>query len=195
MVRTSRPLVERMTLVWHDWFATSNEGVGSQPLMIGQNELFRGQALGGFDRLLLDVTHDPAMLLWLNGTENVKEAPNENYGREMMELFTLGAERGAYSEEDVRQQARSLTGWQNRWSKTRGEDRLPLRPGRARRRRQARLRLERRVSAGRTPAGSASPTRCTPPSSSRSSGRTSSPPHRIPRRWPGSRRSTRPATR
>jgi hypothetical protein len=121
MVRTSRPLVERMTLVWHDWFATSNEGVGSQRLMIGQNELFRSHAVGVFDRLLHDVTRDPAMLLWLNGTQNVKDAPNENYGREMMELFTLGADRGAYTEEDVRQQARSLTGWQNRWSKTRGE--------------------------------------------------------------------------
>jgi Protein of unknown function (DUF1800) len=120
MVRTSRPLVERMTLVWHSWFATSNEGVGSQRLMLGQNELFRSHALGTFDRLLLDVTHDPAMLLWLNGVENVKGSPNENYGREMMELFTLGAERGAYTEDDVRQQARSLTGWQNRWSKRRG---------------------------------------------------------------------------
>ena len=101
----------------------------------------------------LDVTHDPAMLLWLNGTENVKGAPNENYGREMMELFTLGADRGAYTEEDVRQQARSLTGWQNRWSQPRGDDRLPLRPGRARRRRQARLRLERPLQlGGRLPA-------------------------------------------
>ncbi len=61
------------------------------------------------------------MLLWLNGTENVKDAPNENYGREMMELFTLGADRGAYTEEDVRQQARSLTGWQNRWGRSRGD--------------------------------------------------------------------------
>ncbi len=115
MVRTSRPLVERMTLVWHDWFATSNEGVGSQKLMIQQNQLFRSHFLSPFDQLLLRVTANPAMLLWLNGTQNVKEAPNENYGREMMELFTLGADRGAYTEEDVRQQARSLTGWQNRW--------------------------------------------------------------------------------
>jgi uncharacterized protein (DUF1800 family) len=121
MVRTSRPLVERMTLVWHDWFATSNEGVGSQRLMLGQNALFRSHALGTFDRLLLDVTRDPAMLLWLNGTQNVKGSPNENYGREMMELFTLGADRGAYTEEDVRQQARALTGWQNRWSRVRGD--------------------------------------------------------------------------
>ena len=121
MVRTSRPLVERMTLVWHDWFATSNEGVGSQRLMLNQNELFRSNALGNFQQLLVAVTKDPAMLLWLNGTENRKDAPNENYGREMMELFTLGADRGAYTEDDVRQQARSLTGWTNNWSKRRGD--------------------------------------------------------------------------
>ncbi len=121
MVRTSRPLIERMTLIWHDWFATSNDGVGSQRLMLNQNELFRSHALGHFDELFLAVTHDPAMLLWLNGTENVKGSPNENYGREMMELFTLGADRNAYTEDDVREQARSLTGWQNRWSKRRGD--------------------------------------------------------------------------
>jgi len=121
MVRTSRPLVERMTLVWHDWFATSNDGVGSQRLMLRQNQLFRSHALGSFARLLLDVTHDPAMLLWLNGTENDKDAPNENYAREMMELFTLGADRGAYTEHDVREQARALTGWRNRWSAGRGD--------------------------------------------------------------------------
>ncbi|HWB23560.1 MAG TPA: DUF1800 domain-containing protein [Gaiellaceae bacterium] len=121
MVRTSRPLVERMTLVWHDWFATSNEGVGSQALMLAQNELFRRNALAPFNDLLLGVTVDPAMLLWLNGTDNVKGSPNENYGRELMELFTLGADRNAYTERDVREQARSLTGWQNRWSKGRGD--------------------------------------------------------------------------
>src|SRR3954452_6118853 len=115
MVRTSRPLVERMTLVWHDWFATSNAGVGNQRLMLQQNALFRTHALGSFEQLLVDVTKDPAMLLWLNGTENSKSSPNENYAREMMELFTLGADRGAYTERDVREQARSLTGWQNRW--------------------------------------------------------------------------------
>jgi hypothetical protein len=121
MVRTSRPLVERMTLVWHDWFATSNAGVGDQGLMLQQNNLFRKHGLGRFDQLLLSVTANPAMLLWLNGTENTKDAPNENYAREMMELFTLGANRGAYSERDVREQARSLTGWTNRWSRRRGD--------------------------------------------------------------------------
>jgi len=121
MVRTSRPLVERMTLVWHDWFATSNDGVGSQKLMLRQNDLFRLHAVGSFERLLLDVTKDPAMLKWLNGTENRKGAPNENYGREMMELFTLGADRGAYTERDVREQARALTGWQNDWKRSLGD--------------------------------------------------------------------------
>jgi uncharacterized protein (DUF1800 family) len=121
MVRTSRPLVERMTLVWHDWFATSNDGVGSQKLMLKQNQLLRSHALGSFEQLLLDVTRDPAMLLWLNGTSNSKDSPNENYAREMMELFTLGAERGAYSERDVREQARSLTGFQNKWKQGLGD--------------------------------------------------------------------------
>ena len=120
MVRTSRPLVERMTLVWHDWFATSNAGVGSQALMLKQNDLFRRRALGSFKDLLLDVTHDPAMLLWLNGVQNTKDEPNENYARELMELFTLGANRGAYSERDVREQARALTGFRYSWARGRG---------------------------------------------------------------------------
>jgi hypothetical protein len=116
MVRTSRPLVERMTLVLHDWFATSNDGVGSQRLMLQQNALFRTHALGSFHNLLRDVTHDPAMLLWLNGSDNSKWSPNENYAREMMELFSLGADRG-YTEQDVRQQARALTGFRNDWKR------------------------------------------------------------------------------
>jgi uncharacterized protein (DUF1800 family) len=120
MVRTSRPLVERMTLVWHDWFATSNAGVGSQRLMLNQNDLFRQHGLGSFHDLLLKVTSDPAMLLWLNGSGSEKKAPNENYGREMMELFTLGAGRG-YGEADVRQQARALTGFVNDWKRGRGD--------------------------------------------------------------------------
>ena len=114
MVRTTTPLIERMTLIWHGWFATSNQGVGSQQLMLNQNQLFRTNALGSFSDLLQGVTSDPAMLVWLNGDQNVKSAPNENYGREMMELFTLGADRGAYTETDVREQARALTGWRGR---------------------------------------------------------------------------------
>jgi uncharacterized protein (DUF1800 family) len=119
MVRTSRPLVERMTLVWHDWFATSVDGVGSQKLMLDQNKLLRRLALGSFETMLKEITKDPAMLLWLSGTDNSKWSPNENYARELMELFTLGAGRG-YTERDVREQARALTGFANDWRKGAG---------------------------------------------------------------------------
>jgi uncharacterized protein (DUF1800 family) len=111
MVRSDQPLVERMTLIWHDWFATSNATVASQRLMLDQNALFRRHALGSFKDLLTGVTQDPAMLVWLNGIENRRDAPNENYARELMELFTLGADRDAYTETDVRQLALALTGW------------------------------------------------------------------------------------
>jgi uncharacterized protein (DUF1800 family) len=120
MVRTTKPLHERMTLVWHDWFATSRDGVDSTRLMLRQNQLFRRTGLGSFLELLLEVTKDPAMLLWLSGVDNEKDAPNENYARELMELFTLGADRGAYTERDVREQARALTGWRNSWGETLG---------------------------------------------------------------------------
>jgi uncharacterized protein (DUF1800 family) len=113
MVRGNQPLVERMTLIWHDWFATSNQKVASQSLMLNQNQTLRTRALGSFRDLLLDLTHDPAMLLWLDGVKNTSRAPNENYGREVMELFTLGWSNG-YTETDVREQARSLTGWRVR---------------------------------------------------------------------------------
>ena len=116
MVRTDQPLVERMALVFHDWFATSNASVSKQQQMIDQSNLFRAACFGSFLDLFKAVTVDPAMLQWLNGAENTKQAPNENYGREMMELFSLGADRGAYTEDDIREQARALTGWRNDWS-------------------------------------------------------------------------------
>jgi uncharacterized protein (DUF1800 family) len=116
MVRSDQPLVERMTLIWHDWFATSNSDVNSQQLMRDQNELLRSRALGDFGELLRDVTIDPAMLIWLSGISNARWSPNENYAREMMELFTLGADRGAYTEADVRDLARALTGWRASWT-------------------------------------------------------------------------------
>ncbi len=116
MIRTTQPLVERMALVFHDWFATSIEGVSKQQQMLDQSNLFRSACFGSFFDLFKAVTVDPAMLQWLNGNENRKSAPNENYAREMMELFSLGADRGAYSEDDIREQARALTGWRNDWS-------------------------------------------------------------------------------
>jgi len=118
MVRSDQQLVERMTLIWHSWFATS-EQASNAALMIKQNWTLRRNALGNFHQLLSDVTIDPAMLLWLNGNTNNKYSPNENYGREMLELFTLGADRG-YNEDDVVQNSAALTGWTNDWNDTVG---------------------------------------------------------------------------
>ena len=118
MVRSNQQLVERMTLIWHSWFATSIDGA-TAALMLAQNRMMRARALGNFHDLLVKVTRDPAMLLWLSGTANTKWSPNENYGREVMELFTLGADRG-YTQQDVHQQARALTGFTNDWSDGRG---------------------------------------------------------------------------
>jgi len=129
MVRSNRQLVERMTLVWHDWFATSNAGVGSQKWMLNQNAFMRKYALGSFESLLLGVTRDPATLIWLNGRDNTKWDPNENYARELMELFTLGAGLG-YTEDDVREQARALTGWRNDWQDGLGDVNFRYDPGR-----------------------------------------------------------------
>jgi uncharacterized protein (DUF1800 family) len=116
MVRSNQPLVERIALVFHDWFATSLAGVSKQQQMIDQSNLFRARGFGSFLDLFKAVTVDPAMLQWLNGHENRKGAPNENYGREMMELFSLGADSGAYTETDIREAARALTGWRSDWS-------------------------------------------------------------------------------
>jgi uncharacterized protein (DUF1800 family) len=112
MVRSQRPLVEKMTLFWHDHFATSDQ---QTPLMLRQNKMLRGRALGSFPALLTAVTADPAMQLFLSLADSDKSAPNENYARELMELFTLG--RG-YSERDVREAAKALTGFQSHWSRS-----------------------------------------------------------------------------
>jgi len=120
MVRSDQQLVERMTFIWHDWFANSNEKVGSQQRMLDQNNLFRANALGSFHDLFLAVTTNPAMLVFLDGIYNDKYEPNENYAREMMELFSLGADRGAYTETDIREMARALTGWSAEWTQSSG---------------------------------------------------------------------------
>jgi uncharacterized protein (DUF1800 family) len=109
MLTTQRPLQEKMTLFWHIHFATANFKVGDAVLMLQQNDLFRDNALGNFESLLRQVTRDPAMLIWLDNRANRKGAPNENYAREVMELFTLGI--GNYTDEDVKQAARAFTGY------------------------------------------------------------------------------------
>jgi hypothetical protein len=114
-VRSDQPLVERMALIFHDWFATSNSDVNNASMMLDQADLLRSHGLGSFTDLLRDVTVDPAMLIFLSGIYNRRNAINENYAREVMELFTLGADRGAYTETDVRELARVLTGWTADW--------------------------------------------------------------------------------
>jgi uncharacterized protein (DUF1800 family) len=120
MVRTQAPLIERMTLSWHDWFACSNEGVNSQRMMINQNWTLRNLGLSTFPRLLTAITVDPAMQLYLSLAGSTKGDPNENYARELQELFTLGVGNG-YTEDDVREQARALTGWTYTWNADTGQ--------------------------------------------------------------------------
>ncbi|WP_435007357.1 DUF1800 domain-containing protein [Tundrisphaera lichenicola] len=108
MIHTPRPLLERMTLFWHDHFATSIVKVSNPSAMQRQNALLRANALGNFKELLDQVGKDPAMLIWLDATANRRARPNENYAREVMELFSLG--RGHYTESDIREAARALTG-------------------------------------------------------------------------------------
>jgi len=109
ILTTRRPLVEKMTLFWHDHFATSVKKVDNAGLMLAQNEILRENALGNFRTLLKEVSKDPAMMFWLDNQLNIKGKPNENFGREVMELFTLGI--GHYSEKDVQEAARAFTGW------------------------------------------------------------------------------------
>jgi uncharacterized protein (DUF1800 family) len=103
------PLREKLTLFWHSHFATSNRKVNDVALMLQQNELLRRHALGNFADMLEGTIGDPAMLVWLDGAASRRERPNENFAREFLELFTLGP--GHYTEVDIRQAARALTGW------------------------------------------------------------------------------------
>ena len=103
------PLREKLTLFWHGHFATSQKKVESVALMDQQNETLRSHALGGFAKLLEAIIADPAMLVWLDGGTSKKGKPNENFGREFLELFTMGA--GHYQERDIREAARAFTGW------------------------------------------------------------------------------------
>lgn len=109
MVSADHGLTERMTWFWHGHFATSLQKVKSASMMLGQNEKLRTDALTTFDKLAHAMIVDPAMLVWLDGNDNVVGVANENLAREFMELFSLG--HGAYSEDDVREAARALTGW------------------------------------------------------------------------------------
>ena len=109
MINTPRPLEEKMTLFWHNHFATAIYKVRSPYLMFRQNQLLRSKGMGKFRDLLMGITEDPAMLIWLDGARSRKSSPNENYGREVMEVFTIGL--GNYTEDDVKAAARAFTGY------------------------------------------------------------------------------------
>jgi hypothetical protein len=109
MLQGGHPLREKMTLFWHNHFATSIAKVQSPALMFRQNVLLRIHALGRFSTLLQAISRDGAILVWLDSNRNQKGKPNENYARELMELFSLGV--GHYTEKDIREAARAFTGW------------------------------------------------------------------------------------
>ena len=109
MVKSPDPLGERLTLLWHNHFATSNRKVNNLIWMREQNEIFRAGCHRSFGELLSSVLKHPAMLTWLDADANRKGHPNENMARELLELFTLGI--GNYTETDVLNSARALTGW------------------------------------------------------------------------------------
>lgn len=108
MAETARPLEEKMTLFWHSLLTSGLDKAGPEQLFT-QNQLFRSKALGNFDDLMKAVSKDPAMMIYLDTETNRVGKPNENYARELMELFTTGI--GHYTETDVRESARSFTGW------------------------------------------------------------------------------------
>jgi uncharacterized protein (DUF1800 family) len=109
MLQGGHPLREKLTLFWHNHFATSLVKVQNPALMFRQNCLLREHALGRFGPMLQAISRDGAMLVWLDSNSNTKGKPNENYARELMELFSLGV--GNYTEKDVREGARAFTGW------------------------------------------------------------------------------------
>jgi uncharacterized protein (DUF1800 family) len=110
MLDGPHPLREKITLFWHNHFATSIAKVNNPGYMFGQYELMQRNALGNFRTMLQEMSKDPAMMVWLDTVQSKKGQPNENYARELMELFSLGI--GNYTEKDIREAAKSFTGWE-----------------------------------------------------------------------------------
>ena len=109
MITTHNPLEEKIVLFWHGLFATGYAKLNQARSHLNQIEMFRKNGLGAFDELLIELSKDPAMLFWLDNNDNHNGAVNENYGRELLELFSMGI--GNYSEDDVKAAARAFTGW------------------------------------------------------------------------------------
>ena len=109
MINTQRPLEEKMALFWHQLFATGNSKVDNPPELTQQIEMFRRCGLGSFRDLLVELARSPAMIFWLDNNGNHRGAINENWGRELLELFSMGV--GNYSEDDIKEASRAFTGW------------------------------------------------------------------------------------
>ena len=109
IINTHRPLEEKMALFWHGLFATAYGKLNHAKAVVNQTNTFRRHGLGSFAALLLELSRDPAMIFWLDNKDNHKDAPNENFGRELLELFSMGI--GNYTEDDVKACARAFTGW------------------------------------------------------------------------------------
>ncbi|MEA3187589.1 MAG: hypothetical protein QOD99_1419, partial [Chthoniobacter sp.] len=109
MIQSPNPYREKLTLFWHGHFATSLQKVKQPYLMLKQNDVLRANALGNFGTMVKAISRDPAMMIWLDTRESRKGHPNENFARELMELFTLGI--GNYTEDDIQNAARAFTGY------------------------------------------------------------------------------------
>ena len=109
MINTKRPLEEKMALFWHQVFATGWLKSDDSHMVLRQLDMFRRHGLGSFRTLLVELAKDPSMIFWLDNKDNHKDAVNENFGREILELFSMGV--GNYTEDDVRQASRAFTGW------------------------------------------------------------------------------------
>ena len=109
MITTKNPLEEKLALFWHSLLATGYVKLNQANALLNQIEMFRRYGLGNYATLLVELSKDPAMIIWLDNNDNHKEAINENYGRELLELFSMGI--GNYSEDDIKECARAFTGW------------------------------------------------------------------------------------
>ena len=109
MINSKRPLEEKIALFWHGLFATAYGKLNHAKGVVNQTDTFRRHGLGAFHNILMELSRDPAMIFWLDNKDNHKDAPNENYGRELLELFSMGI--GNYTEDDVKNCARAFTGW------------------------------------------------------------------------------------
>ena len=109
MVSTDAPLREKIGLMWHGIFATGYSKIPNGKVLHDQIRMFERHGMGSFKNLLIELSKDPAMIVWLDNSENHNGAVNENYGRELLELFSMGV--GNYSEKDVKEAARAFTGW------------------------------------------------------------------------------------